>query len=370
MNTQQPRFRIGSLGIVAIIVVVLALWMLTGLFSHKAGPDEAAAAEQPAAAAPAQAFTVQVRTQSAEKIERLIQINGDTRPDKVVNIASQVEGQVVAVGPNKGARVAEHATLVQIDTRDLDAQFTEAKAMVRTRELEHAAAQKLRETGYVTEGELAARLAALEAARANARGIELRMLGLKIEAPVSGIIEDRMVEKGDYAKIGQAVIKLIKIDPLVVSVPVSEGDVASIHTGDAASAEVQGRVLRGQVRFVSAMADEKSRTFTVEIAVANPGSQIPAGLSARVSIPVQQVLAQRVPTSLLSLADNGDVGVKHVVGGKVVFSKAQIVRSEGDAVYMSGLPEKIDLITRGQGFVNAGEPVTTEAEPTATAATK
>ena len=42
-------------------------------------------------------------------------------------------------------------------------------------------------------------------------------------------------------------------------------------------------------------------------------------------------------------------------------------RSDGDEVWLSGLPETILLITRGQGFVAAGESVNVETEAAAAA---
>jgi len=368
MNLQDPPrrgFRLGSLGLVALILGALVLWMASGML-HDGGAKTEEIKTEATAAKPA--FTVQARVQTAEKVQRLIQANGDTRPDQIINIASQVEGQVMEVGPRKGARMAEGELLMRIDARDLDAQLAEAQAMVRTRELETAAAQKLRETGYVTEGELAAKLAALEMARAGLKAIELRMLGLRINAPVSGILEDRLVEKGDYVKIGEPVARLIKLNPLIVSGGVSENDISWVRLGAPAEVEVLGRKLPGKVRFVASMSDEKTRTFTVEIAVDNPDSSIAAGTSARLTLPVEEMLAQRIPTSLLSLADDGGVGIKHVVGGKVVFTTANIVRADGDAVYVSGLPGQITLITRGQGFVAVGEAVTVDMEKPAAAA--
>ena len=367
---KQQKFRLGSIGIVVLILGALALWMFSGLLSHKGGPDTADAAQKAAVIAAAKpAFTVQARVQGAEKVRRLVQANGDTRPDQIIDIASQVEGQVMEVGPRKGARVKAGELLVRIDTRDLEAQKAEAQAMTRTRELEYASATKLRETGYVTESQLASKLADLETARAALKVIELRMLGLKILAPVSGILEDRKVETGSYVKIGETVVRLIKLDPLIISGGVNESDIRWIRLGAPAEAEVLGRKLQGKVRFVASMADPQTRSFTVEVAVDNPDSATPAGSSARLVLPVEEVLAQRIPTSLLSLADNGGVGVKYVVDGKVVFAKASIVRADGDAVYVGGLPEQITLITRGQGFVAAGEAVTVELEkPAAVAA--
>ena len=342
--------------IAGMILGGVTLWMLTGLLRS----NDTHAETVPATVA-APVFTVSAREQKAETVTREVLVNGDTRPDQIVDVASQVEGQVIAIGARKGARVKQGELLARIDPRDLEQHRLRAAALLRQRELEHAAAMRLRETGYVTEGELAGKFAALEIARADVKDIELRLANLQIVAPVGGILEVQHMEVGDYAKVGQPVAQLIKTDPLLISGGVSENDIRYVRTGNAARARIlDGTQLDGRVSFVSAMADAKTRTFTVEVEVANPGARIPAGLSAKVVIPAESVSAHRIPASLMSLADDGTIGVKHLVGGKVVFTPAQIVRADGDAVHVAGLPASILLITRGQAFVVAGETVNVE----------
>jgi multidrug efflux system membrane fusion protein len=356
-NTQTGAAR--TWGIAAAILAILAIWMISGLFggTHKADAGNGTAAEKSGAR-----FKVSVRKQDAEQVQREVLINGDTSPDQTINIASQVEGQVIAIGARKGARVRQGDLLARIDPRDSEQNRARAAAVLHQRELEYEGAQRLRQTGYVTESELASRKAALEVARADVKANELSLRNLSISAPVSGVLEEQLIEVGDYAKIGQPVAKLIKIDPLLVSGGVGENDVGFIKPGDPAQAEILGRKLNGHIKFVSSMADPKTRTFTVDISVDNPRGEIPAGLSARIRLPVQSIAAQRIPSSLLTLADNGTIGIKHVVDDKVQFSKAEIVRSDGDVVWLSGLPQTILLITRGQGFVAAGESVDVEPE--------
>lgn len=359
-NTQKGAAR--TWGIAAAIIGILVIWMVSGLFgkSHNAEAETQAGAEKAHAR-----FKVSVKTQNAEAVEREVLINGDTTPDQVVVIASQIEGQVIAIGARKGARVNQGALLARVDPRDSQQRQARAVAVLKQRELEFDGAKRLRETGYVTESELASRQAALEVARADIKEIELHLKNLSILAPVSGVLEQQNIEVGSYVKIGDAVAKLIKIDPLVVSGGVGEDDIRYIKTGDSAQAEILGRKLSGHVKFVSALADPKTRTFTVDIAVDNPRGEIPAGLSARIHLPVQNISAQKIPSSLLTLSDNGAIGIKHVVDGKVVFTKAEIVRSDGDFVWVTGLPQTIALITRGQGFVAVGESVDVETEAAA-----
>lgn len=349
-------------GIAAAIIGILVIWMVSGLFgrSHPSETQNKTATEK---AHPR--FKVSVRQQNAETVQREVTLNGDTTPDQIVVIASQIEGQVIVIGARKGARVNQGALLARVDPRDSEQHKARAAAVLKQRELEFAGAKRLRETGYASESELVSREAALEVARADSKEIELHLKNLSILAPVSGVIEQENIEVGSYVKIGDPVAKLIKIDPLVVSGGVAEGDIRYIKVGDAAEAEILGRKLKGRVKFVSSLADAKTRTFTVDIAVDNPRGEIPAGLSARIRLPVQSIAAQKIPASLLALADNGDIGIKHVVDGKVVFSKAEIVRSNGDAVWITGVPSTISLITRGQGFVAADESVDVEAEAAA-----
>ncbi len=354
-------------GIAAAIIGILVVWMVSGLFGsgHKAEAENKAVPEKAH-----ERFKVSVRTQNAETVQREVTINGDTTPDQIVVIASQIEGQVIAIGARKGARVDQGALLARVDPRDSEQHKARAVAVLKQRELEFDGAKRLRATGYVTESELVSRQAALEAARSDIKEIDLHMQNLNILTPVSGVLEQQGIEVGSYVKIGDPVAKLIKIDPLVVSGGVGENDIRYIKVGDTAEAEILGRKLKGHVKFVSALADAKTRTFTVDIAVDNPRSEIPAGLSARIRLPVQSVSAQKIPSSLLTLADDGAIGVKYVVDGKVAFTKAEIVRSDGDAVWITGVPSPIMLITRGQGFVATGEGVDVEPEAAPAAAAK
>jgi multidrug efflux system membrane fusion protein len=354
------KFPGGSWGIVGLIVTALVIWMITGAF----GGEKPASAEDVAAALEPGKFHVMVREQAAESVRREVTINGDTRPDQIINLAAQVDGQIVAIGARKGTRVKQGDLIARVDSRDLVQHKARSTATLKQRELEYQAAQKLSSQRYITASELASRLAALESARSDLKDAEFRIRHLNIVAPVSGIVEEQLVEVGDYAHVGSAVATVIVNDPLRLSGGVNEQDIRAIKPGDPARAVLaNGEKLEGQVLFVSAMADSKTRTFTVDVAVANPEGRIPAGLSAQVSIPVEQISAHRIPASLLSLADDGEVGVKTVGDGdKVVFTHAQIVRADGDAVWVGGLPEQIRLITRGQGFVNAGESVIVEVE--------
>ena len=101
-----------------------------------------------------------------------------------------------------------------------------------------------------------------------------------------------------------------------------------------------------------------TRTFRVELEVPNPDGRFAAGTSAELVIEDEPVPAHRVSSALLALDDAGTIGVKAVDDeGVVTFHPARVVRAEADAVWLTGLPERLRLITVGQGFVRPGDRV-------------
>jgi len=92
--------------------------------------------------------------------------------------------------------------------------------------------------------------------------------------------------------------------------------------------------------------------------VPNPDGALRAGLSAEVRIPVGEVSAHFVSPALLALDDDGRLGVKTVAGDdRAAFHAVDLVRAETDGVWVTGLPQRVRLITVGQGFARAGERV-------------
>ena len=53
----------------------------------------------------------------------------------------------------------------------------------------------------------------------------------------------------------------------------------------------------------------------------------------------------------------GNIGVKTVNNKKVVFTPINVVKSENDGLWLTGLGQQADIITLGQGFVRAGDEV-------------
>ena len=64
-----------------------------------------------------------------------------------------------------------------------------------------------------------------------------------------------------------------------------------------------------------------------------------------------------LPQSVLTLNDEGDLGVRTVVNKTVEFFKVEILRDQKNGLLLTGLPDNVDVITVGQEFVVDGQKV-------------
>ena len=337
----------------AAITLAIAMWLVSGQVGNADGnANVTPVASQQSEIRP----NVRVRRQTAEEVTRIITVNGRTAPARVVDINAETDGRVVSVGRERGDRLDRGDVIVNLDERDRRARLAQAEATVKQRELEFAAREKLLGDNYVSEAQLQEAAALLEAAKAELRRSELDIDYMVIRAPFDGALQDRQVEVGDFVKRGDPVASFVDDRTLIVSASISEYDAHYITKGKQGTAELAtGEIVSGFVRYMAPVADEATRTFNVELAIDNAAGAYRAGMTARLMIPGETVLAQRVSPSLLTLDDEGNLGVKTLNdAGVVEFHRADIVMSSSDGIWIAGLPHLTTLITVGQGFVNEG----------------
>jgi multidrug efflux system membrane fusion protein len=343
------------------IAIAIAIWLASGNMASDDATTEVTADTAPQAST---RTSVRVRTQAAEEVTRIINVNGRTAPARVVEINAETDGRVIAIGVERGDRLDEGEVIVRLDERDRKARLAQAEATVRQRELEYEARSKLMNESYVSEAQLQEAAALLEMAKAELARAELDIDYMVIRAPFDGALQERMVEVGDFVKAGDPVARFVDERKLVVSADVSEFDAHYVMKGNAGSARLAtGQVVEGTIRYVAPVADESTRTFRVELEVDNAAGNYRGGMTAELMIPAETVFAHRISPSLLTLDDEGNLGVKTVNElGQVEFHLADIAMSSSEGVWIAGLPHNAMIITVGQGFVNEGAMVNSVSE--------
>ena len=335
------------------ITIAIALWLASG---HMGGGTKSYGSEQDSPVTTAPFASVRVRHQFAEEFTRNIIVNGRTAPARIVELNAETDGRVIGVGVERGDRFDAGDVIVKLDQRDRRARLAQAEATVKQRELEFEARAKLQGNSYVSEAQLQEAKALLETAKTELTRARLDIDYMVIRAPFAGALQDRQVEVGDFVKLGDAIAVIVDDRTLIVRASIAEYEAHFVKKGGPASAKLAtGQTVNGTIRYIAPVANEATRTFDVELEIDNADGALRAGMTAELVIPAETIYAQKVSPSLLTLDDNGDLGIKVVnESGMVEFHAADIAMSSSDGVWIAGLPHSATIITVGQGFVNEG----------------
>lgn len=348
------------------IAVLIGLWLLSGPRGTNELPPTLAeqTASRAAFQADLQPFRVRGRVIHASPQVRNVRIRGKTEYKRTVIARAEIAATVVARPVERGTRVAAGDALCRLSVDDRELAVAEAEAALNQAEIEHQASLRLGTEGLQSETLVAQAEARLAAARTRLRRSQLDLARTEVRAPFDGFVEDVHLEVGDYATPGSPCATLVDLDPILLAGRVPERDVSTVSSGMPARGILgNGAPVSGAVSFVGQVSDPATRSYALEIEVLNPDQGLRSGATVEILLPVAQVMAQRVSPALFALDDEGVVGVRTVdAGGRVVFNPVEIVRDDGDGVWVTGLPDAATLITVGQELVAPGQAVEVDLE--------
>jgi multidrug efflux system membrane fusion protein len=343
-----------------LLVVLLVGWMGSGYMN----PASGTVAEDAAATPETQAISVAVLPSVAQDVQLVLSAEGQSEPDRISRIPTEAAGRVVSVNAQRGAFVEAGQELGRLDATTMQAQLTQARTQLdqATRDLDNAL--ELQARGVATEDRVTQARAGKAAAEAALTAAEEMLGNTVIRAPFAGRLNDFTLDVGEFVDSGVVVAEVLDNDPLSVVVQVPQQAMSRIEVGQAAQVVfITGEERLGEVSFIGGNADQQTRTFRVEVTIDNPQSVMPAGLSARVILPTGTARGHFISPAILSLGSSGELGIKTVdEDNRVVFSLVSIVRAQTDGIWVTGLPDHADIITVGQGFVQAGDLVSPQVE--------
>lgn len=348
----SSRSRWIALGLIAALV----MWMGSGfVFPAPEAPPETRAEPKP--------VSVATRKSVAEPVPQIFVAEGQALPDRDTAIRAETGGEIAEVLVDKGTMLEAGEVIGRFVLAEREAQLETAREELSRTQRELNNANTLLEKGVATVDRVRRAQAAVAAARAQVASAEEAVENTVIRAPFAGRLEELQIDTGEYVAAGSDVARIVDNTPLTVAIQVPQQAVRDIKPG--LKAEVQfitGETAEGEVVFVGSSANAETRTFRTEISVPNSDGSIAAGISAEIRIPTGEVVAHFISPAILSLGTDGTLGLKTVTeDNRVEFHEVEIVRAETDGLWVRGLPEEVELITVGQGFVNEGEEVAPRA---------
>ena len=338
---------------VIAVVVVLVLAFTVGTVANRAGKSGKAEAKTADALPTVQAIMTPEATH-----EYVVAIRGRTEAARSVVVRSETAGVVAATPAVEGSFVRKGTVLCRLNVDARQATLDQARANLRSRQLQQKASADLAARGYRSQTQVLQDQANLDAAAATVRQAELGVEQMSIRAPFDGVFDKRDAEVGAYLSPGQPCGTMIELNPLLIVGDLPETEASKVKVGSTANAQLtSGETLAGKVRYAAREADAQTRTYRIEITTANP-QMTRSGLSAAVRINAGSGPAHLVPLSSLVLDAAGRQGVRYVLADdKVAFAPIKVLEETAQGIWVTGLKGPVRVITVGQSYVAEGQKV-------------
>ncbi len=346
----------------AIFALAIIGWFGSGYIAPATGDAETAVTEQKReveakASELAKLFLVGVREIKAVERVSVFPVRGITEASRTVEVRARTNGIVENQSFDDGDRVKTGDLLCQLDTGARTAQMAKAEAQLASAKRDLDATVKLASSNFAAKAKVASDKAAMELAQAELSQIELDMKWTRINSPIDGVLRGKPAQSGNYLQAGSMCATLHVMDPLIVAAQLPERLLPNVTEGMLAGAKlVTGETVQGKITSIAMSSDRETRTFRVELEITNKGEQLREGITAELYINLPSVTAHKLPASALTLNDEGLLGARIVVDGKMVkFAPLEIVSQESDGVWVKGLSATAMLIVEGQDFVVDGQ---------------
>jgi membrane fusion protein, multidrug efflux system len=341
-----------------IAMLVLMIALIAGLAFIKFRQFQAMAAQFAAMQPPPEAVTTIVAQR--EEWPATISSIGTVAAVQGVTVSADLPGIVDRIAFDSGKPVKEGDVLVQLDTRQEQAQLAAAEAQLELSRLTFQRMQGLVEQDAVSRAEYDTAAAAFKQAEARIREIHATIERKTIRAPFGGVLGIRAVNLGQYLTGGDAVVPLQSLDPIYVNFGVPQQDASRMRLGRTVriTASDLGNVeFGGRISALDSVVDEATRNVRVQATLANPGGRLRPGMFVQAQVVLganQPVIA--LPGSAISYAPYGDsvfvvTDLKDEGGKSYQGVRQQVVKlggARGDQIaVLSGVQPGEVIVTSG-----------------------
>jgi len=335
-------------------------------------------------------FPVDVEEVPVRSLVYTVSAVGSVEAFEKVQVTARVSGAVDRVLFAEGEYAAAGRTLVEIETERYRLAVESAQAAFEKAEASKADAEaglKRRETvitqnpGLIPGEEVETwRTKVLTAAsevaqtRSALNQAKLNLRDAFVKAPISGIIQTRTVQTGQYVQTGTVLATLVRRDPLLLRFRVPERDAARIKPGQDAKFRVReaSREFTAKVVHVAESADATSRLVDITANIDDPGDKsLRPGSFAEISVPVASAgQAPVIPVAAVRPSERGFLA--YVVEGDAAVERILTLgmrSADGRVEVLSGLNGGEKLVVRGAealsngALVRIGAPAAAPAVP-------
>lgn len=306
----------------------------------------------------------QVKSQALEITEQTVgYLEGLIDP----TIAAEVSAKVIKVHVKPGATVQQGQLIATLDAGDFGMQRNEAQSEVARIEAQLdnqakivARNQALVDRKFISQNAVDSDKAQqkvlnqqLQGAKARVGSVNRASSKTSIYAPVSGIVEKKLVDTGDYVKIGDPIVQIISKQRLIAHLPFPEAIAAKLKPGLKVrlTTPTTPDAVNSIINELKPQITMESRAVDVIANVTDAAGWQPGASVTGVVILGETATAMMVPEQSVVLRPAGEViyAVRNNVAYQTIVKTG--LRQGGLVEILDGIRESDTIVVDGAGFL-------------------
>ncbi|MDD4033695.1 MAG: efflux RND transporter periplasmic adaptor subunit [Bacteroidales bacterium] len=342
--------------ITSIVILALLFWGAIKLTNNKqAIQDEAIYASQKITEIPVKVVSPYMGSMNLQ-----VSSTGIISPFEALTVVSETQGKVEKIYKQVGDPVRKGEVMVEIDDETIVASVLVAEANFEQLSKDIERYRRLEEGNAIAKHDLEQAEIGLKKAQADLINARKALRDTKIVAPISGIVNKKMIENGQFVSGGLPVYEIVNTSKLKIWVKIAEKDIFKIFKGQEATIRIPvlpGEEFPGKVNAIGEMAD-KAMKFDVEVSMTNPGARhIKAGLYAEVAFPVEA--SQSMIVDKVAITGSMIEPSVFVVEGNKAVKRGIVIGGSNDKYVevISGLTAEDKVVVSGQLNLQDGNAV-------------
>ena len=289
---------------------------------------------------------------NVQSVEQQSTFTGNVEGYAVNNITPQQPRRITRLLVDVGDRVYAGQKVAELDNTAL----AQAKVQLENSEANYKRSLEL----YNFGGESKASFDAVKTAYEVAKSTYENMLeNTTLTSPISGVVTARNYDNGDMVA-GLPIFVVQRINPVKIFINVSESLYSYVKKGmkvDVTLDALAEQTFEGKVSRITPSIDPQTRTFQVEVTVANGKEMIKPGMYARVTMNYGTRQNIVVPDqSVVKMLGSGDRYIYvYKADGTVSYQKVELGRRMNDKYeVLSGIADGDEVVTSGQVALKDG----------------
>ena len=301
--------------------------------------------------------TVAVETVSAREVPQTATYTSTVQAYVKNNIAPQMSGRISKINVEIGDFVKKGQVLAEIDK----SQLIQAQLQLQNQEVELSRLKTLYQSGAVSKSDFDAVELAYKVAQTQVANLEENTI---LRSPIDGVVTARNYDAGDMYAMTSPIYVVEQIIPVKLLVAISESDYTKVNKGDSieiTADAIPGKTFYGKVEKIYPTVDPATRTFVVEVVVANAYKTLRPGMFARVTVNFGTNKNVVIPDVAVVKQQGSGERFVYVLNedGTVTYQKVVLGRRMGaEYEVLEGLTDGATIVTGGQIRLKDGVKVT------------